>query len=990
MAQGPADEAMARAWREREPAARVAAARAALQLRPDCAAALLLLAEEDAPTVQEAERAVVCAWRAAEAGWRAAAARGGPGGGPGGGAARRLAAVLAHAKRRAAMCARRLGRLRDAARLFRELARDAPPALAALRPHENLVEVLLEQRAYADVQVDLAAQALVARLEEGGAPPAAWLLYTAALLRARAGPEAAALAALRRAIAYNPHVPEYLLELRALTLPPEHVLRRGASEAVAYAFWHLRHWLLASPAALRLLALAWAEYEAGGGGAAPTPGPECARCADRELLPPQHLARPWRTHWRPRCRLPWPSCGQCDPPGQGRSSVPRRTGDKSVTRRCEPVESGPPAVSGPSEESVVTESGERSREKERHSPFDKLGRVLRRDGSASSIGFRSRSSSQASTVSKAHSQQVSPTRLSSGGEKSLVDPVEGTPLTAWRPLSRPILREEDVGNTSSSSVDVSTCSERGSIRYPTSGVTRPETPRAAKRSRQEGSNSGSPTSGPPLARRGRIRTPSTGQRREPVVVVEKMDLAEFLMRSGDSASGSADPPEVPMGGESRATKTCSRKAHKSGSSHSSRGTDSTSVNVAKDRPYKELGTASESDECEEATTVHHRGEQYVSIRAGLAAGAPSDALKDVLDWEREIVSECDSIINTARKSANLKGTSVKSLKGSATKIKGALANVCDALYPEEIRTLKANNTRLQEDVNRMRKEIEELKVELRVARLRPPTSPSQSPSEVARRVKEDERERNFHASVMASVRNLLDASLDGIRRRLPPEECLRPPLASDRVEKGPSSANVTPAAAVDLSTAPLPRREKVGRRKQTSKSGGPETGEGVSSSLSTAPPAPGQGVSAEPPNSHSKEQEWTIVTSKKKEKAKRRKEQAAGTKQPVTEMPPKKKRGKKTSAKREQSAPPKTPRSLAVMISIRPDAAEKPSFAEQRTGHPTVRFAGGRMNSPKCVRRASEPGEPSLTTVEDDIGRRLFTRFLRTHTALRKPPCRQP
>ncbi|KAL4708169.1 hypothetical protein ACJJTC_002071 [Scirpophaga incertulas] len=59
--------------------------------------------------------------------------------------------------------------------------------------------------------------------------------------------------------------------------------------------------------------------------------------------------------------------GQCDPPGQGRSSVPRRTGDKSVTRRCEPVESGPPAVSGPSEESVVTESGERSREKERHS-----------------------------------------------------------------------------------------------------------------------------------------------------------------------------------------------------------------------------------------------------------------------------------------------------------------------------------------------------------------------------------------------------------------------------------------------------------------------------------------------------------------------------------------------------------------------------------------------------------------------------------------------
>ncbi|KAL4703869.1 hypothetical protein ACJJTC_010803 [Scirpophaga incertulas] len=669
--------------------------------------------------------------------------------------------------------------------------------------------------------------------------------------------------------------------------------------------------------------------------------------------------------------------GQCDPPGQGRSSVPRRTGDKSVTRRCEPVESGPPAVSGPSEESVVTESGERSREKERHSPFDKLGRVLRRDGSASSIGFRSRSSSQASTASKAHSQQVSPARLTSGGEKSLVDPVEGTPLTAWRPLSRPILREEDVGNTSSSSVDVSTCSEGGSIRYPTSGVTRPETPRAAKRSRQEGSNSGSPTSGPPLARRGRIRTPFTGLRSEPVVVVEKMDLAEFLMRSGDSASGSADPPEAPMGGESRATKTSSRKAHKSGSSHSSRGTDSTPVNVAKDRPYKELGTASESDECEEATTVHHRGDQYVSIRAGLAAGAPSDALKDVLDWEREIVSECDSIINTARKSANLKGTSVKSLKGSATKIKGALANVCDALYPEEIRTLKANNRRLQEDVNRMRKEIEELKVELRVARLRPPTSPSQSPSEVARRVKEDERERNFHASVMASVRNLLDASLDGIRRRLPPEECLRPPLASDRVaQKGPSSANVTPAAGVDLSAAPLPRRERVGRRKQISKSGGPETGEVASSSLSTAPPAPkgknGEAKSAKSPDAAEATaststpqtaEAWNVVVSRK---AKAKKTKAAAQAAEAAADASKKAKAKPKKRRPQKKRSLKAPRNPAVMLSISPDAAASLSSSLCSPDSP-----------PQALPNEPKLGPPSPNSSRDNQSPNLYSIWLK-------------
>ncbi|TKS70666.1 Suppressor of tumorigenicity 7 protein-like [Collichthys lucidus] len=203
----PEDAVMQKAWRERNPQARIRAAYQAIEMNHECAAAYVLLAEEEATTITEAER------------------------------------------------------------LFKKA-----------------------------LSIDISL------------PKSATICYTSALLKARAvsdkfSPEAAsrrglstaemnAVEAIHRAVEFNPHVPKYLLEMKSLILPPEHILKRGDSEAVAYAFFHLQHWKRAE-GALNLLHCTWEgtfriiPYPLEKGHLF-YPYPGCTETADRELLPSFH------------------------------------------------------------------------------------------------------------------------------------------------------------------------------------------------------------------------------------------------------------------------------------------------------------------------------------------------------------------------------------------------------------------------------------------------------------------------------------------------------------------------------------------------------------------------------------------------------------------------------------------------------------------------------------------------------------------------------
>lgn len=235
-------EMMSIAWRERNPVSRIKTAKKALSENPENACAYILLAEEEATTIVEAEIILKQALKVAEVNYKKSQ---GYQGSLYEAAHRRDANVVIYIKRRLAMCARKLGKLKEAAKIFRDLTKEPPSSniIAVLNVHENLLEVLLEMKAYADCA------SVLAKYDDISLPKSAAICYTAALLKARVvaekfSPDSAskkgltqaelqAVEAIHRAVEFNPHVPKYLLEMKKLIFPSEHILKRGDSEALA-------------------------------------------------------------------------------------------------------------------------------------------------------------------------------------------------------------------------------------------------------------------------------------------------------------------------------------------------------------------------------------------------------------------------------------------------------------------------------------------------------------------------------------------------------------------------------------------------------------------------------------------------------------------------------------------------------------------------------------------------------------------------------------
>eukprot|EP00117_Sycon_ciliatum_P015035 scpid43417/ scgid15053/ Protein ST7 homolog len=293
------DALMNLAWQSCCSTSRIQLAHEALDKDPSHPAALLLLAEEEAATILETDGLLRQALKSLETSNRPINPSPAVIVGSTQSIASRNKLLLVYIKWRLGMCSRKLGNLKDAVRLFRQVTRDCP----YLSAHENLIEALLEMKNYADVQQ------VLSKYDDLGLPKSASICYTSVLLRARSAGELPLVsvdmnrggatnvelelvASISRAVEFNPHVSQYLLEQKSFILPPEHVVKRGDSEAVAYAFHHLRHWKHVE-SALIVLHYSWETaiahlYQPTREGRYFHPYPASTKDGDMQILPAHH------------------------------------------------------------------------------------------------------------------------------------------------------------------------------------------------------------------------------------------------------------------------------------------------------------------------------------------------------------------------------------------------------------------------------------------------------------------------------------------------------------------------------------------------------------------------------------------------------------------------------------------------------------------------------------------------------------------------------
>lgn len=322
---------------------------------------------------------------------------------------------------------------------------------------------------------------------------------------------------------------------------------------------------------------------------------------------------------------------------------------------------------------------------------------------------------------------------------------------------------------------------------------------------------------------------------------------------------------------------------------------------AKDRsPVREVVVS--SDDEEEANIPRRTGKPSkfykLAVEATCRASTESLASGGQLTAEEEGAVESASraarrVLTEAAKSANLNGVVRGNINNACREILEALEYLENRKESEEIRRLKADNKRMREQLALLTAETKALRTAFseRAPVAHTPDAPAPM-AEMKELLAEHSRE------LFLRLGNMLNARMEGIESRLPPEPILRPPLAADRARStgpqpraevaGPSrQAEPAQTAAAKPKEKSPPQRPPRSQLKAVPRIGQRER-------TPSQPPAPTQPLP---------QPTWTEVVGRKK-------------KGQQTQKPPKAAKAKKASAPKALNVP----KSAAVIVTLKPES----------------------------------------------------------------------
>ncbi|XP_041973922.1 uncharacterized protein LOC121729467 [Aricia agestis] len=307
-------------------------------------------------------------------------------------------------------------------------------------------------------------------------------------------------------------------------------------------------------------------------------------------------------------------------------------------------------------------------------------------------------------------------------------------------------------------------------------------------------------------------------------------------------------------------------------------------------------------------------------------------------------SNLEEILSIAAKSSNLKGGYVNKIRRATSSVRCIIDALASRTVAEETRRLTADNGRLRRELANLREEVRAYKRDFEESRASAAKERSSPMS--------NEQLGILEKSIAKLVGNLVDGRLAGIEARLPPPAVIRPPLAADKkrealekraaAEKSPAPETAAvrdtspvlmspavrrqredfPALPVRPEVRPAPVQPKKSRSNGKGKGKGTERPESVNPGPSTSGSAPPEGLADSLATTAERPVETSAVLAAVP---------VVESADPLggwTEVVRRKTSAKKAAPKQPAQVAAKKPRvqmprSTAVLIKLKADAADK-------------------------------------------------------------------